>query len=197
MVVWPSGFDFRLAHHPSPLFVGAARGLLNSQDIFSGVKPLTQLVTGEVPKSCFFAHPVTPCGLYFCCSLKVRDAETYGWAPRRLLAQLTGIYVNLDAADGEGNENNRFAASIAEDERSYSPDLFAAAQELMSRHGIQTLDNITQFGALGEKVRGFAVFSLLHLAGCLLRECLRSWWSFCHRAVMVAFFVLRRLALLF
>nr|VZI35463.1 unnamed protein product [Spirometra erinaceieuropaei] len=81
-----------------------------------------------------------------CSSLKVRDPESYGWAPKRLLAHITAIYVHLDTPD------NRFATSIAEDERSYSPQLFTKAHNLMTRHGIQTPDYLAGFSALTEKV---------------------------------------------
>ena len=31
-----------------------------------------------------------------CKNLKVKNADKYGWEPKRLLDQLTGIYLNLD-----------------------------------------------------------------------------------------------------
>ncbi|VDD74246.1 unnamed protein product [Mesocestoides corti] len=82
-----------------------------------------------------------------CKNLKVRNPESYGWEPKRLLSRIIAIYTHLDTDD------DRFATSIADDERSYSPELFTATQELVARHGIQSPEKLAQFSALSEKVK--------------------------------------------
>ncbi|CAL8077456.1 unnamed protein product [Calicophoron daubneyi] len=80
-----------------------------------------------------------------CNSLKVRHPESYGWAPKTLLAQLVGIYRHLDTGD------DRFALALAKDGRCFSKSLFVQAYDLMSRHEIQTPDELEKFARLGEK----------------------------------------------
>jgi len=52
-----------------------------------------------------------------CNNLKVRTPEKYGWEPKRLLNQMTDIYLHLD-------RSALFPGAIANDERSYSRELF-------------------------------------------------------------------------
>ncbi|THD19635.1 Ubiquitin conjugation factor E4 B [Fasciola hepatica] len=78
-------------------------------------------------------------------SLKVRNPESYGWAPKTLLAQLVAIYRHL------GSEDDRFALALSKDERCFSRELFENACTLMSRHGIQTADELENFARLGAK----------------------------------------------
>ncbi|KER19241.1 hypothetical protein T265_11921 [Opisthorchis viverrini] len=85
-----------------------------------------------------------------CSSLKVRNPDSYGWAPKTLLAQIVSIYRHLDTEDGQ------FALAVAKDDRCYSHDLFAQAHSLMSRHGIQTPNELDMFARLGEKVEELA-----------------------------------------
>ncbi|TGZ63566.1 hypothetical protein CRM22_006886 [Opisthorchis felineus] len=85
-----------------------------------------------------------------CSSLKVRNPDSYGWAPKTLLAQIVSIYRHLDTEDGQ------FALAVAKDDRCYSQDLFAQAHCLMSRHGIQTPNELDMFARLGEKVEELA-----------------------------------------
>ena len=44
-----------------------------------------------------------------CNNLKVRNPEKYGWEPKKLLNQLTDIYLHLDKSD-------KFAQAVANDE---------------------------------------------------------------------------------
>ncbi|KAA0186712.1 Ubiquitination factor E4B, partial [Fasciolopsis buskii] len=80
-----------------------------------------------------------------CSSLKVRNPDSYGWAPKTLLAQLVAIYRHLDS------EDDRFALALSKDERCFSRDLFENACTLMSRHGIQTPEELESFACLGAK----------------------------------------------
>ncbi|KAA3674208.1 ubiquitin conjugation factor E4 B [Paragonimus westermani] len=80
-----------------------------------------------------------------CSSLKVRNPESYGWAPKTLLAQIVSIYRHLDTEDGQ------FALAVSKDDRCYSQDLFTQAHMLMSRHAIQTPEELDKFSRLGAK----------------------------------------------
>lgn len=51
-----------------------------------------------------------------CKDLKVQNPEKYGWEPRRLLDQLTDIYLHLDCPV--------FRRAVGSDERSYRASLF-------------------------------------------------------------------------
>lgn len=44
-----------------------------------------------------------------CNNLKVQNSEKYGWQPKKLLSQLIGIYLHLDAS-------SKFPQAIANDE---------------------------------------------------------------------------------
>ena len=56
----------------------------------------------------------TPCYVLFITggNLKVRQADKYGWEPRKLLEQIVDIYLHLDSG--------KFAEAIATDEVSFS-----------------------------------------------------------------------------
>lgn len=51
-----------------------------------------------------------------CKDLKVQQPEKYGWEPRRLLDQLTDMYLHLDCPP--------FLQAVGRDERSYRASLF-------------------------------------------------------------------------
>lgn len=80
-----------------------------------------------------------------CNNLKVRSPEKYGWEPKKLLDQMTGIYLHL-------GRSPLFATAIANDERSYSKELFDDAVSRMTRACIKTATEIEQFQDLRDKV---------------------------------------------
>lgn len=80
-----------------------------------------------------------------CNNLKVRTPEKYGWEPKKLLDQMTGIYLHL-------GRSPLFATAIANDERSYSKELFDDAVSRMTRACIKTPTEIEQFQDLRDKV---------------------------------------------
>lgn len=55
----------------------------------------------------------------------MKNAENYGWEPRRLLDQLTDIYLHLDS--------EVFAQALAADERSFRFELFEEAASRLER----------------------------------------------------------------
>ncbi|XP_061689956.1 ubiquitin conjugation factor E4 B isoform X2 [Syngnathoides biaculeatus] len=79
-----------------------------------------------------------------CRDLKVENPEKYGFEPKKLLDQLTDIYLQLDCA--------RFAKAIADDQRSYSRELFEEVISKMRKAGIKSSIAIEKFRLLSEKV---------------------------------------------
>ncbi|XP_029434112.1 ubiquitin conjugation factor E4 B isoform X5 [Rhinatrema bivittatum] len=79
-----------------------------------------------------------------CRDLKVENPEKYGFEPKKLLDQLTDIYLHLDCA--------RFAKAIADDQRSYSKELFEEVISKMRKAGIKSTIAIEKFQLLAEKV---------------------------------------------
>ncbi|XP_051961213.1 ubiquitin conjugation factor E4 B isoform X2 [Xyrauchen texanus] len=79
-----------------------------------------------------------------CRDLKVENPEKYGFEPKKLLDQLTDIYLQLDCA--------RFAKAIADDQRSYSRELFEEIISKMRKAGIKSTIAIEKFKLLAEKV---------------------------------------------
>ncbi|XP_069466097.1 ubiquitin conjugation factor E4 B isoform X2 [Ambystoma mexicanum] len=79
-----------------------------------------------------------------CRDLKVENPEKYGFEPKKLLDQLTDIYLHLDCP--------RFAKAIADDQRSYSKALFEEVISKMRKAGIKSTITIEKFKLLSDKV---------------------------------------------
>ncbi|XP_056589281.1 ubiquitin conjugation factor E4 B isoform X2 [Triplophysa dalaica] len=79
-----------------------------------------------------------------CRDLKVENPEKYGFEPKKLLDQLTDIYLQLDCP--------RFAKAIADDQRSYSRELFEEVISKMRKAGIKSTIAIEKFKLLSDKV---------------------------------------------
>lgn len=84
-----------------------------------------------------------------CKDLKVKNPAKYGWEPKKLLNTLTDIYLHLDCED--------FATAIAQDERSYSKELFDDAITRMMKARIKTETEIEHFRSLQERVQKIVV----------------------------------------
>jgi ubiquitin conjugation factor E4 B len=80
-----------------------------------------------------------------CRNLRVRNPEKYRFEPRKLLGQLTDIYLHLNQCGSD-----QFARCIAADERSYSPDLFTDAIGRLNRRQIKTPIEIERFVQLAQ-----------------------------------------------
>jgi ubiquitin conjugation factor E4 B len=63
--------------------------------------------------------------LFFKIIFQVKNADNYGWEPRRVLDQLTDIYLHLDS--------DVFAQALAADERSFRFELFEEAAVRLER----------------------------------------------------------------
>ncbi|KAI7697293.1 Ubiquitin conjugation factor E4 B [Sarcoptes scabiei] len=72
-----------------------------------------------------------------CKSLKVPNPEKYGWDPKYLLDRITDIYLHL--------KSKKFYQAIANDERSYSRELFKDAASKMERIQIKSQHKIESF----------------------------------------------------
>ncbi|XP_056363922.1 ubiquitin conjugation factor E4 B isoform X2 [Oenanthe melanoleuca] len=79
-----------------------------------------------------------------CRDLKVENPEKYGFEPKKLLDQLTDIYLQLDCP--------RFYKAIADDQRSYSKELFEEVISKMRKAGIKSTIAIEKFKLLAERV---------------------------------------------
>lgn len=60
-----------------------------------------------------------------------------------MLGQIVDIYLHLDSPE--------FARTLANDERSFSKDLFDLTIKRLDKAGIKTIDEIVQFQTLGQK----------------------------------------------
>uniref|UniRef100_A0A8R1TIZ3 RING-type E3 ubiquitin transferase n=2 Tax=Onchocerca TaxID=6281 RepID=A0A8R1TIZ3_ONCVO len=70
-----------------------------------------------------------------CTELKVRDAvRRFMWEPRALLQQIVNVYLNLSS--------EKFAECIANDERSYSPDIFSMVLSRLTTNNIVPINEI-------------------------------------------------------
>ncbi|XP_035743487.1 ubiquitin conjugation factor E4 A-like [Vespa mandarinia] len=78
-------------------------------------------------------------------NLKVNDQKEYGFDPANLVLDICEIYVNL-------SENKSFTLAVSQDGRSYSPDLFKLADNVLVRiGGLDILGDLNQFAKNVEK----------------------------------------------
>lgn len=78
-------------------------------------------------------------------NLKVREPEQYGWNPRQLLADIMTVFVNLSGQP-------TFVQAIARDGRSYRPENFDKAKELMQGFALMSPEQLQTWQTLGERV---------------------------------------------
>ncbi|XP_053210295.1 ubiquitin conjugation factor E4 B-like [Panonychus citri] len=79
-----------------------------------------------------------------CKNLKVKNPDRYGWSPKKVLNQITDIYLHLDS--------EKFCEAIAADERSYSKALFEDAILRMKKAMIKTEPQIYKFHEMAKMV---------------------------------------------
>ncbi|XP_037957419.1 ubiquitin conjugation factor E4 B [Teleopsis dalmanni] len=84
-----------------------------------------------------------------CNDLKVRNPIKYGWEPRRLLGQIFDIYIHLHC--------DRFAESLAADERSFQKHLFDDAANRIERLRIRSAVEVEKFRTLINKAHDIYV----------------------------------------
>ncbi|XP_015787128.1 ubiquitin conjugation factor E4 B isoform X2 [Tetranychus urticae] len=79
-----------------------------------------------------------------CKNLKVKNPDRYGWSPKKVLDQITDIYLHLDS--------DKFCEAIAADERSYSKALFEDAILRLKKAMIKTEPAIYKFNEMAKRV---------------------------------------------
>lgn len=79
-----------------------------------------------------------------CKDLKVKNPEKYGFDPKKLLQQLTNLYLHLNYPE--------FHQAIANDERSYRKELFEAAISRLTKAVILNKVEIDKFRGIAEEV---------------------------------------------
>ncbi|XP_070562106.1 ubiquitin conjugation factor E4 B-like isoform X2 [Ptychodera flava] len=87
-----------------------------------------------------------------CNDLKVENKEKYGFEPKKLLNQLTDIYLHLDC--------RKFAEAIAADERSYRKEVFDDAVSVMTRAVIKAESEIKKFRDLANLVEEIVISNM-------------------------------------
>ncbi|KAJ2778192.1 Ubiquitin conjugation factor E4 [Coemansia interrupta] len=97
-----------------------------------------------------------------CASLKVRDMkERFAFNPRVLLSELTSVYIHLGLSSNASPEVARFVSAVVEDDRSYSPQLFADAYAILERWSLKSPESLAQLLAFAERCKEAKVDSRL------------------------------------
>lgn len=78
-------------------------------------------------------------------NLKVDNPGEYGFNPRALLADIITVYCNLSA-------KQRFIEAIAKDERSYKPENFIKAGNIMKKYVLKSPDELRVWDKLSADV---------------------------------------------
>lgn len=78
-------------------------------------------------------------------SLKVDNPEQYGFVPKELLADLLDVYLNLAHKES-------FQLAVARDGRSYKPENFDKAINVMQRFASKSGDQLKEFRALADAI---------------------------------------------
>ncbi|KAH8677580.1 ubiquitin elongating factor core-domain-containing protein [Xylariales sp. PMI_506] len=79
-------------------------------------------------------------------NLKVEDARKYNFDARTLLSDFMDIYLNLES-------KQPFIEAIAADGRSYKPQNFDEASEILSKRGLKTPEELSAWSRLKQKVK--------------------------------------------
>ncbi|KAL4069954.1 ubiquitin elongating factor core-domain-containing protein [Scleroderma yunnanense] len=80
-----------------------------------------------------------------CSELKVKEPEKYNFNPRHLLSDILQVYLNL-------SDQEEFVRAVANDGRSYKPELFEMAIEKARRIPLKTETELEQLRAFAAKV---------------------------------------------
>lgn len=78
-------------------------------------------------------------------NLIVRDPQQYGWNPKQLLAEILTVFINLSVRPS-------FAQAIARDGRSYKPENFDKAAEILQKHVLMSPDQLRTWQSLASDV---------------------------------------------
>lgn len=79
-------------------------------------------------------------------NLRVENAEEYGWHPRQMLSDIADVYLNL-------KEKRAFIDSVATDGRSYRPEYFDTAKEIMERFALKAPEQLHEWDQLSARIK--------------------------------------------
>ena len=77
--------------------------------------------------------------------LRVSDPQKFGFEPKRLLAAIAQIYLNL-------SQESDFIRAVANDGRSYSRELFERFARVLKNRGIMTDSEVSEVVSFTQKV---------------------------------------------
>ncbi|KAK6535110.1 hypothetical protein TWF694_001597 [Orbilia ellipsospora] len=80
-----------------------------------------------------------------CSNLRVKDPKKYRFDPKTLLSEMIGIYLNLGTRPD-------FVRAIAADGRSYSPELFTRAFNILAKFGLKSPEELQLLKNMSEAV---------------------------------------------
>ncbi|KAF2742484.1 hypothetical protein M011DRAFT_412649 [Sporormia fimetaria CBS 119925] len=78
-------------------------------------------------------------------NLKVENPEEYGWNPKQMLAEITDVFINLQDKDS-------FIRAVATDGRSYKPENFTKAMEILRKHGLKSEVQLQEWRKLAQRI---------------------------------------------
>jgi ubiquitin conjugation factor E4 B len=78
-------------------------------------------------------------------NLRVENPEEYGWNPRQMLAEVTDVYLNLQAKQS-------FIDAVATDGRSYRPEYWAEAQKILAKWGLKSPEDLHAWEQMGNRI---------------------------------------------
>ncbi|KAF2872611.1 ubiquitin conjugation factor E4 [Massariosphaeria phaeospora] len=79
-------------------------------------------------------------------NLKVDNGEEYGWNPRHMLSEIADVYLNL-------KDKTSFVDAVATDGRSYRPEHFTTAMNIMQRFALKAPDQLQDWERLSEHIK--------------------------------------------
>jgi ubiquitin conjugation factor E4 B len=79
-------------------------------------------------------------------NLRVDNLQEYGFSPRTLLSELVDVYLNL-------MEKENFIFGVARDGRSYKPQNFEKAAEILRKWGLKSQEELQRWDELQKKVK--------------------------------------------
>jgi ubiquitin conjugation factor E4 B len=79
-------------------------------------------------------------------NLKVDNPEEYGWNPKAMLAEITDVYLNLKDKDS-------FVNAVATDGRSYKPENFATAMNILSKFALKSSEQLRDWEQLADWIK--------------------------------------------
>ena len=79
-----------------------------------------------------------------CGKMSIQHGRSLGFNPKKLLTQITQIYLNLESPD--------FCAAVADDERSYSREVLERVKNILSRFDLVAEEQIERFATFAHSV---------------------------------------------